>query len=271
MVIKNGKYTSSLYIALSVLAILSMTGCIRRASSEPEIEEVSENSKKVAYSEMSTDELGKLLMDDPQIPIVLAFDRPKDGLSKLKSESEVFREFSSRDDATEWVIDYYRWFEYDPENHTGQLFFRNEFIRVYLYAVYQDVDTETKKMIDQVFQKKGIHRPGTTLTGKTFPYSGNTKPDSEKWIDFSITLYPDGSYEFSESPMSSYHGTGRYTIEMVGGLTGEVLVLYEDDELGYPGMKNYFKYEDNKLTFIEKGSSNFIWVKLQDGEVFQTE
>ena len=158
MVIKNGKYTSSLYIALSVLALLSMTGCIRRASSEPEIEEVSENSKKVAYSEMSTDELGKLLMDDPQIPIVLAFDRPKDGLSKLKSESEVFREFSSRDDATEWVIDYYRWFEYDSENDTGQLFFRNEFIRVYLYAVYQDVDTETKKMIDQVFQKKGIIR-----------------------------------------------------------------------------------------------------------------
>ena len=62
MVIKNGKYTSSLYIALSVLAILSMTGCIRRASSEPEIEEVSENSKKVAYSEMSTDELGKFLI-----------------------------------------------------------------------------------------------------------------------------------------------------------------------------------------------------------------
>ena len=105
-------------------------------------------------------------------------------------------------------------------------------------------------------------KDGVLEKNVTFVYSGNIN-DGKKWIDFTITLMADGRYTYYESPISSYIGYGDYTISSDGLLT-----MSENEEMGYAGMKNNFRFEGDRISFIEKGSSNFMYVKVKDGEEF---
>ena len=103
----------------------------------------------------------------------------------------------------------------------------------------------------------------TTLKeNKTYDYSGNVF-DEKQYIGFVITLFTDGRYSYTESPISSYIGLGTYEISDDG-----ILTMTEDAEMGYPGMKNRFLFEGDRLIFIQEGSTNFGMVKVKDGEVF---
>ena len=46
-----------------------------------------------------------------------------------------------------------------------------------------------------------------------------------------------------------------------------ILTISDDEELGY-SFANRFKVEDNDLIFLSENSSNFIYVKVVDGERF---
>lgn len=79
--------------------------------------------------------------------------------------------------------------------------------------------------------------------------------------DFTISLRTDGSFTYYEGHLSSYIGAGKWSV------SGDILTL--EDETGIePPIINHFRMEENNLIFQEKGSSNFIYVKVADGAVF---
>ena len=97
----------------------------------------------------------------------------------------------------------------------------------------------------------------------TYAYSGNIK-DGKTWIEFTITLMADGHYNYCETPISSYIGYGDYTISSDG-----IITMNESEEMcGRPGVKYYFRFEGDRISFIEKDSSNFMFVNVRDGEEF---
>ena len=96
---------------------------------------------------------------------------------------------------------------------------------------------------------------------QNYYYSGNTM-DGKTIIDFSISLYPDGTYTWYETPISSTIGIGTYEIE------DDILTMTDDVEyMGIPRVNRFLMTEDS-LIFIEEGSSNFPFVRLEDGEEF---
>ena len=105
-------------------------------------------------------------------------------------------------------------------------------------------------------------RPGTTYCSAPGRYGD---------IDvFSITLFKDGSFYYSASPLSSYIGMGTWTRE------GDVITLrdgvpdtrfHEDGSASDSGsFVNCFRVDGDALVFIEDGSTNFSYRKLADGE-----
>lgn len=86
--------------------------------------------------------------------------------------------------------------------------------------------------------------------------------DSDKLINFSISFLPDGTYTWYESPISSFIGTGTYSIEE------GILTMTDDAEMTGTERVNRFKISENSLLFVSEGSDNFNMVKLADGEEF---
>ncbi|MBO4909772.1 MAG: peptidoglycan DD-metalloendopeptidase family protein [Lachnospiraceae bacterium] len=85
---------------------------------------------------------------------------------------------------------------------------------------------------------------------------------SDKLINFSISFLPDGTYTWYESPISSFIGTGTYSIEE------GILTMTDDAEMTGTERLNRFKVSENSLLFVSEGSDNFNMVKLADGEEF---
>ncbi len=79
--------------------------------------------------------------------------------------------------------------------------------------------------------------------------------------DFTITLDTDGRYEFYEGFLSSYIGSGNWTVE------GGVLTMTEDPENGYP-LEFRFEVRDGELFFLADGSDEFIYTEVEDGDRF---
>ena len=79
--------------------------------------------------------------------------------------------------------------------------------------------------------------------------------------DFTITLDTDGRYEFYEGFLSSYIGSGNWTVE------GGVLTMTEDPENGYP-LEFRFAVRDGELLFLADGSDEFIYADVEDGDRF---
>lgn len=94
------------------------------------------------------------------------------------------------------------------------------------------------------------------LKGKTYIYE-----NEGFFSDFAITLYEDGTFIYYEGSASSYFGAGTWKQD------GDTITMTDDREAGL-GLINRFKLIGDDLVFIEQGSSNFIYVKVKDGEKF---
>lgn len=77
--------------------------------------------------------------------------------------------------------------------------------------------------------------------------------------DFTLRLEPDGQFWYYEGAASSYIGHGSWTLE------GRRLTLRDD---AGPDLLNQFEVEGEALVFVEEGSTNFLYLKLADGERF---
>lgn len=95
------------------------------------------------------------------------------------------------------------------------------------------------------------------VAGKAYTYT--VEPESGLDLDrFTIRLNADGTFTYYETMFSSYLGIGSWSVD------GDVLTLADD----YYSLKNSFRIDGDDLIFIENGSTNFIHVKVGDGEHF---
>ena len=130
-----------------------------------------------------------------------------------------------------------------------------------LYAMSIPEDASMEEAINTVGSDGWLLAPAehiisTDIAGKTYVY------ENEGIIgNFTITLYEDGTFSYYEGNASSYYGVGIWQ------QNGSVVTLADDDQLGYP-LVNKFIMDDDDLVFAEQGSSNFIYVKVKEGERF---
>ena len=80
--------------------------------------------------------------------------------------------------------------------------------------------------------------------------------------DFKIQIDTDGTFEYYEGGLSSYHGIGTWSVN------GHTLTISDDEEFCGQPRVNHFKISGNGLIFQEKNSDNFIYVEVADGEKF---
>ena len=78
--------------------------------------------------------------------------------------------------------------------------------------------------------------------------------------DFVITLYDDGTFEYYEGNLSSYIGSGSWTLE-------KGIVTLEEDESGY-GFSFRFAVRAGELVYLSEGSDTFIYTKVSEGDHF---
>lgn len=79
--------------------------------------------------------------------------------------------------------------------------------------------------------------------------------------DFSIQINTDGTFDYYEGALSSYIGVGTWELD------GDTLRLKENEETGFP-LVNYFTVKGDNLIFSAENSSNFLYVKVAEGEKF---
>ena len=75
--------------------------------------------------------------------------------------------------------------------------------------------------------------------------------------DFIITLFDDGTFSYSEGPLSSHIGLGGWMLE------DNTVTITE-----HSGRTNVFTVREGELVFRESGSDNFKYVKLENGTHF---
>lgn len=94
--------------------------------------------------------------------------------------------------------------------------------------------------------------------------AGNTYIYEKEGIggDFAIDIFEDGTFSYYEGMLSSYIGFGSWTLD------GDTLLLTEREQLEGQLRVNYFKVDGNDLVFLAENSSNFVYVKVADGERF---
>ena len=98
--------------------------------------------------------------------------------------------------------------------------------------------------------------PKDTIEGKVYTYE-----KSGVLGNFTISLFEDGTFHYTEGMASSYLATGKWTEK------GNILTLTDDENLGYK-LVNRFRKDGDTLYFIAEDSSNFLYVTVQDGERF---
>ena len=98
-----------------------------------------------------------------------------------------------------------------------------------------------------------------SVAGKIYTYSGEAFSEFANDYTFSITINDDGTYSYYESLLSSYIGSGEWSV------TDGVLTLSDDTGVE---IVNYFLIDGDDIVFIEENSTNFIYVKVKDGERF---
>ncbi len=86
--------------------------------------------------------------------------------------------------------------------------------------------------------------------------------DPVKLINFTISFLPDGTYTWYESPVSSFIGTGTYSIE------DGILTMTDNAEITGTDRVNRFTVSEDSLFYVSDGSDNFDMVKLSDGVEF---
>ena len=98
--------------------------------------------------------------------------------------------------------------------------------------------------------------PKDTIGGKVYTYE-----KSGVLGNFTIAFFEDGTFHYTEGMASSYHSSGKWVEK------GNILTLTDDENLGYK-LVNRFRKDGDTLYFIAEGSSNFLYVTVQDGERF---
>lgn len=99
--------------------------------------------------------------------------------------------------------------------------------------------------------------------GKAYEYEkgGFSGIEDDKFI---IYINDDGTFTYSEGWASSHLAANekcRWEIE------GDIITFTEDRDYG-EDMVNRFKVESDGLVFIEEGSTNFIYTKVEDCDRF---
>lgn len=79
--------------------------------------------------------------------------------------------------------------------------------------------------------------------------------------DFTIKLSSNGTFTYYEGCLSSYIGTGNWTID------GETLVLVNNEAYGRQ-RENRFKIVGDDPVFQAESSNNFTHIKAADGDKF---
>ena len=102
----------------------------------------------------------------------------------------------------------------------------------------------------------GFEESLSRVNGKTYVYENEGFMGS-----FTIRLYDDGTFTYYEGSASSYFGVGTWK------QNGDRITLTDDRQVGYE-LVNHFKLDGDTLVFIENNSSNFIYVKVKNGEKF---
>lgn len=102
-----------------------------------------------------------------------------------------------------------------------------------------------------------IYNTEQQCTPRTFVYEGNGFGGGV----FAINIYNDGTFSYQQGSASNYFGTGKWSIQ------GDVLCVEDNTVLGCPFI-NYFKIAGNALIFQAKDSTNFMYIKLSDGDRF---
>lgn len=108
-------------------------------------------------------------------------------------------------------------------------------------------------------EKEEVQDNKNSVAGKKYIYTGEPFSDIEDNYAFTITINDDGTYSYCESLLSSYLGLGKWSVN------DYVLTLSDDTGVE---IINYFLIDGEDLVFIEENSTNFIYVKVKDGERF---
>lgn len=96
-------------------------------------------------------------------------------------------------------------------------------------------------------------RNAEMISGKTFYYENEGFGGA-----FKIELNEGGSFQYYEGMLSSYLAHGTWSV------SGDVLTLEDFDFQ----IVNHFRIDGDTLRFQEQDSSNFMYVKVKDGERF---
>ena len=131
-----------------------------------------------------------------------------------------------------------------------------------IYALSIPTDASSDKVINLVSNDSWLLAPAgfenflSKVKGKTYVYENEGILGS-----FQITLFDDGTFTYYEGNASSYFGTGTWKQD------GSTITLTDNELAGY-SLVNHFKLDGTDLVYIEKNSSNFIYVKVKTGEKF---
>ncbi len=93
------------------------------------------------------------------------------------------------------------------------------------------------------------------VSGKTFTWEKEGFGD-----DFTITLNEDGSYRYYEGFLSSYIGSGDWSVK------NDTVVMTEKG--GYDAVFR-FSVKDGDLIYRSDGSDRFIYTAVEDGDRFR--
>ena len=108
-------------------------------------------------------------------------------------------------------------------------------------------------LIVSVFAACSTTKEAVNVFGKKYVY------DKEGFgSDFTISFYEDNKFHYSEGGLSSYIGYGTWEIK------NKIITLRDVD---MPFCNNFI-LKGNKLVWQEKKSSNFLYLKISDGDTF---
>lgn len=108
-------------------------------------------------------------------------------------------------------------------------------------------------LIISIFAACSTNKEAINICGKTYVY------DKEGFgSDFTISFYENNKFHYSEGGLSSYIGYGTWEIK------NKIITLHDVD---MPFCNNFI-LKGNKLVWQEKNSSNFLYLKISDGDTF---
>lgn len=108
-------------------------------------------------------------------------------------------------------------------------------------------------LIVSVFAACSTTKEAVNVCGKKYVY------DKEGFgSDFIISFYENNNFHYSEGGLSSYIGYGTWEIK------NKIITLRDVD---MPFCNNFI-LKGNKLVWQKKNSSNFLYLKISDGDTF---